>query len=276
MTARSLLYAGSFVTLLLATAFTWRRCQPAVDAVTHERDLDVIDLAALTGGGRLAAITAMASLRRSQVRTDPGGTMLADGPLDEEAGELERELYQAVRGSPATPASALVQGAANGAAATRLVARLRAAGLLLDARAAVCMHVLLACAAVLVGFGVLSLLDDLDDLGFFATLATPIGGLVAAAATLLWWIHSHRSGASAAGRRLISRIGDAGEGLGGRSDPGAFEVAMFGAGVLWTQDWALATALGLPAMEEEGNGWLGEILSFVFDFDGDGGGCGCG
>ncbi len=57
-------------------------------------------------------------------------------------------------------------------------------------------------------------------------------------------------------------------------------MAIFGAGVLWTQDWALATALGLPTPNEDGNdSVMGQIINFLLtsDSEGDCGGCGgCG
>jgi len=78
----------------------------------------------------------------------------------------------------------------------------------------------------------------------------------------------------------VDAIGNAGEGIRGRVDQMAFEVAIFGAGVLWTQDWALATALGLPTPNEDGDdSVLGQVINFLLlmsDDDGGCGGCGCG
>jgi uncharacterized protein (TIGR04222 family) len=269
-----MLYAGSFATLLLATALVWRRCQPAVDSSIDAHSLDVTDLAALTGGGQRAAIAAMATLRRRQVRTGPSGTMLAEGPLDEHAGELERELYEAVRGSPGAPAKSLVDAAARGPAATRILARLKAAGLLLDARGVACMHVLWACGAVLFGAGLVGLLDSFEH-KIVPVLVSPLGVMVASAAALWWWIHRHRCGASAEGRRLVGEIGDAGEGLRGRCEHIAFDVAMFGSVVLWEQDWPLASALGIPSLDEEHASGAWAMLDFLFG-GGEGCGCGCG
>jgi len=270
-----MLYGGSFATLLLATALVWRRFQPAAVSPIDEGGLDAVELAALTGGSERAAIAAMAALRSSAVRTGPSGTMLAHGELDADAGELERELFDAVRGSPGASARSLVEGAAHGPEATRIVARLKAAGLVLDARTTMLMHVLWAFSAALFAIGALAVLGYLGDHRAVPTLLSPLGGMVAAAAALLWWIHQHRSGASTAGRRLVNSIGDGGQGLRGHTGGAVVEVALFGAGVLWTQDWALASALGLASPEEEQGSVGGAIFAFLFD-SGDGCGCGCG
>jgi uncharacterized protein (TIGR04222 family) len=268
-----MLYGGSFSTLLLATALVWRRFQPAAVAPIDRSGLDAVELAALTGGPERAAIAAMAALRSSAVRAGPGGTMLAHDELDAHAGELERELFDAVRGSPGAPARSLVERAAHGPAASRIDDRLKAAGLVLDVRTTALMHVLWACAAVLLAIGALAVLGHLGHHRVVPTLLSPLGGVVAASAALLWWIHRHRSGASRAGRRLVDSIGDRGEGLLGRTG-GALEVALFGAGVLWTQDSAFASALGLTAADEKQTSMAGHILDFLFD-GGDGCGCGC-
>jgi len=272
------LYAGSFTALWLTTALVWRRSQPPVDPAIDETSLDVVELAALNGGVERASFTAMTALRRSHVRPGPGGTMLLDGPLADDAGELERELYDAVRASPSASARTLVDGAARGPAAAATVARVRDAGLLLDAPTTRNMHVLWLCAALLVGVGVAGLLGFELPPALLGLLAA----LVASSAALLCWIHLHRSGASAAGRRLFHGIGDSPARLRGHADHPAFEVAMSGGVVLWTQDWALASALDIPAaaQEEQRPGLVGEAISwwwFGRDDDGDGcGGCGCG
>ena len=273
-----LLYGASFAVLWIATALAWRACQPAAAAPLDERGLDVVELAALTGGRERAAIAALAALRHSKVRTGPSGTMLADGPLADDATELERELFAAVRASPGAAAWPLVGAAAGGPAVERLLARLRAAGLLLEPGAAVVMHVLWGLAAVLVGAGAIAVVERLDHDTLVAAIASPVAAITAACALLLWWIHNHRCGASAAGRRLVDAIGNAGEGIRGRVDQTAFEVAIFGAGVLWTQDAALATALGLPTPNEDGDhSVVGQILFLLMsDNDGGCGGCGCG
>ena len=270
-----LLYGGSFAVLLLVTTLVWRRCQPAFDPSIEERGLDAVELAALTGGGRRAAVAAMVALRRGHVRTGPGGTMLADGPLADDAGELERELFEAVRASPSAPASSLVDSAAGGAAASAILARLQAAGLLLNTRATAWMRVLWACAAALTAAGLLALVDRWDGDAVVATLVSPLGGVAACSAALWWWIHQHRSGASAAGRRLVNGIGDAGEGVRGRT-AGAVDVALFGTAVLWTHDWPLAQALGVPEHEDEQAPIASLIGSWISDGDGCGWGCGCG
>ena len=269
-----MLYGGSFATLMLATALVWRRFQAAAVSPIDEAGLDAVELAALTGGSERAAIAAMAALRSSAVRTGPSGTMLAHGELDADAGELERELFDAVRGSPG--ASAPVTGGGRGTrpGGHRIVARLNAAGLVLDARTTMLMHVLWAFSAALFAIGALAVIGYLADHRVVPTLLSPLGGMVAAAAALLWWIHQHRSGASTAGRRLVNSIGDGGQGL-RRLTGGAVEVALFGAGVLWTQDWAFASALGLASPDEEHGSVGGAIFEFLFN-SGDGCGCGCG
>jgi uncharacterized protein (TIGR04222 family) len=279
MTGASFLlpYAGSLAAVWLVTAVAWRACQPAASAPLDERGLDIVELAALTGGRERAAIAALAAPRRSHVRTGPGATMVAGGPLADDATELERELFEAMRAAPS--ASPLVLAGARGAAVERILERLRAAGLLLDARAVLVMHLLWGVSAVLVGAGAIAVIERLEHHTLVNTVASPAAALAAAAAALLWWIHNHRSGASAAGRRLVDDIGDAGEGLRGRFDQTAFEVAMFGAGVLWTEDWALATALGIPAPNEDGDSSVaGRVLDFLLFSDNEGGcgGCGCG
>lgn len=62
--------------------------------------LDEVELAASNSGWQLAVIAAITALRRSHVMQTTEGTLVANGPLVEDACELERELFETVRQAP--------------------------------------------------------------------------------------------------------------------------------------------------------------------------------
>ena len=145
-----MVYGGLLAALLTASVVVWRRSQPEADDTV---DLTDVELAALNGGPQLAAITAATALRRSHVTSTADGTLVAQGPLADDAGQLERELFDTLGQSPASPAKTLVDNAARGATVERIVTRLTEAGLRLGDDARLWLTALWICAGAVVTAG---------------------------------------------------------------------------------------------------------------------------
>lgn len=266
--------AGLVALLVLAAAIVWRRSQPTESSGVGQ--LDEVELAAINGGSQLAVITAVTALRRSHVTQTPAGTLVADGPLAEDACELERELFETVRGAPDRQASALVADASESEIVKRLMARLEAAGLRLGDDAQRNLRLVGWCAGALAFAGMLGLAgflvaDARDGVALGAGAALTVVTLVAK-----HWAGRRRRGPTAAGRRLLKsvRAARASE-LRAAGGQLSLAVAMFGAAALWSTDPAFAGALGLPAQTETAVGWNG--AAFSAGWEAGCGGCGgCG
>ena len=264
--------AGLVTVLVLTAAVVWRRSQPVEPPAVGR--LDEVELAAINGGPQLAVITAATALRRSHVAQTPEGTLVANGPLVDDACELERELFEVVRETPDRPASALVAGAAESDTVKRLMARLEAMGLRLGDDAQRKLLVVGWCAGALAFMGLLGLA------GFLAAGARDGAALGAGAAltvvTLVakHWAGRRRRGPTVAGRRLLKsvRTERANElrAAGGQLSLG---VAMFGGAALWSTDPAFAGALGIPAQTETAFAWNAAAFGAGWEA---GCGCGCG
>ena len=267
-----MVYGGLLAALLTASLVTWRRWQPEADDTV---DLTDVELAALNGGPQLAAITAATALRRSHVTSTPDGTLVAQGPLADDAGQLERELFDTLRQSPASPAKTLVDNAARGATVQRIVTRLTDAGLRLGDDARLWMTAAWICAGVLVTAGAVAVFaiweDGVQDWQALAPLAAP----VVAAEGVRRWLGRHRSGATAAGRRVLARAkDDRSDELRAAGGQLAFAVAILGSAALWSNDPAFAAALDIPPQTE--TSIAGNAAAFGWGWDASCGGCGCG
>jgi uncharacterized protein (TIGR04222 family) len=244
--------------------------------------LSDVELAALTGGARLAVITALTTLREDHVALTDDGGLVAELPPPADAGEVERDLFETVRRTPGCAAAEVVRVAAVGDGAKRILAQLAADGLLVDEGVAARMHVLwLRAVGIAVygaaGLAVLAVAGTGDRHTYAAIAAT-----VLASACVARSAGRRRSGPTAAGRAILAdavpaRWEEPRAVRGGL----AFTVATLGSAALWSEDPDLATALHLPA-ETPASGVYTMTYAAATNCGGSGcgsgcgGGCGCG
>jgi uncharacterized protein (TIGR04222 family) len=264
--------AGLVALLVVAAALLWRRPQPSHAAAVGR--LDEVELAAINGGPQLAVITAVTALRRSHVTQTPEGTLVANGPLVDDAGELERELFENVRRAPATPAAALVPTAVESDTVRRLVARLEAAGLRLrpEMRRKLLALRLCSWAVALAAVPGLLAFGTTGEVGFYVVVA-----LVVVALCVARWCNSRQAGPTAAGRRLLKGVrAERKAELRAAGGHLPLAVAMFGTVALWTTDPALAGALAIPAHTQTAFSAQGFAAGWSAGCSGCGGCGGCG
>jgi len=250
MTGVLMVYPALCAALVAATAFAWRatRQQRAGAALSD------VELGALNGGALLAVLTALATLRQHHVTRTVNGRVVADRPLPADAGELERELFEALGRTPCRASAATLSDAIEGEAAQRILAKLADDGLRLGEVAAAWMRFLFLGAVWLTVCGVA---------GSTALLATGSGGPLERAAVTITalamacvacWIGTRRSGPTAAGDRLLRRAAASSRAPARweqpRSDRGrvSLAVALSGSAALWSAYPAYAAALGVPAL----------------------------
>lgn len=280
-------YAGLVAMLALAALSTWRLSQPPRPVATQPELTDV-ELGALNGGPRLAVITAATELRRSCVMHTREGTLVANGPLANGAGELECELFVAVRRGSGTPAPLLLRNAAESATVDRLITNLERAGLRLEAGGRMKLDTARCCAIVLAVAGAagLAAIASTSDPGPNALDLTAGHGLTPLGATaaltiatlvLAGWARRRSHGPSIAGRRLLKAVRRERASelrvAGGRP---ALAVAIFGSAALWQIDPAYAAALDVPSHIPTSVGLNSDAFAAGWE-TGCGGGCGgCG
>lgn len=265
-------YAALCAGLALATAFAWRGARPGR---AHDALCDV-EIAALNGGARLAVVTALTALRADHVTVTADGGLVAGHPPPVDAGEVEAELFEAVRRAPERRGAEVVDEAVDGAAVQRVLTKLVGDGLLLDERAAARMRVLWLRAVWLATCGAAGL-AALAAAGTGEPHArAAIAGTVLSMVCVACWIGRRRSGPTAAGRRLLGdAVPERGEESRAVRRGLPFAVATLGSAALWSTDPDYATALELPAEIPTGV----DTMTYAAAANcggGCGGGCGCG
>jgi len=239
-------------------------------------DLDVHELAMLSGGPRLAITVAAAALRRDGLLdAGPGSALTAAGELPAGAHVIQREVFDAVRRTPQLSGGELRHQLRDSDPLKRAQDALLQRGLRLQGHAPGLARVLWCIGALL-------------WLVALARVAAVLLGDVQGEVTAATWVllpalgiaykqgltHRPRHGQSARGRSLLSHLRDTRALL--RHSPRndvPLAAALFGAAILWDADPDLAQALGVLQTSWDwdsfgGDGWGG---------GGDGGcGGGCG
>ena len=254
-------YAGLAAVVGLVAGWQWRQALGPQGRAEHA-ELDPIRLALLNGGPQLAITTVAATLHRDGALRagEKRGTLVADGTLGADAGELERGVLEEVLRSPEIKVAALRRRLQSSDAVTTSITRLTEVGLLIEPGLIRRLRwlwrlgfVLAACggARILAGF------DNDADIGYLTIM-------VLAVVCASVWLGLQRPWATARGRALVTKQRLKRRSLLDRSSGGGLplEVALFGGAALWAADPAIASTLSVPRE----SGW----------FTGSGGGSGGG
>jgi uncharacterized protein (TIGR04222 family) len=275
--------AGYTVLALAALVFVYLRRRrlrsPAADTTTGAIRLESCELAMLNGGEDLAVATAVTNLRTQQlleeadgdgederfVPVDPDGDLpsfVVTRSKETDLPPLEREVYRHLRENPHATMGALAWTPGPLVALGALRAQLSADGLLLDERRRERIRLEAAWIGAAMAFGVTRIIAGIENqkpVGLLVIMVAALG-----VATAAWALRAPlttlRGAAVLASAR--TRSGRLDQTVTTTQDPRlGLALALFGAGVLWGAEPALASALDLP---RPGGG------------GGDGGGGGCG
>ena len=194
------------------------------------------------------SITAATALRRSHVAQTPEGTLVANGPLVDDACELERELFEVVRGDTGPPGERARRRrrGERDRQAPRGPPRGRRACDSATTPGATC--------SASAGARARSRSWALLGLAGFLAAGAHDGAALGAGAALTvvtlvakHWAGRRRRGPTVAGRRLLKAVRtERASELRAAGGQLSLAVAMFGAAALWSTDPAFAGALGIP------------------------------
>jgi uncharacterized protein (TIGR04222 family) len=272
----SFLWSYAILCVLTAGGIWLRRTSllNARDGAVPGDGLDAHELAMLNGGPQLAVTVAATKLHRSgALATAASGTVT--GPAgrpargDDDVGELELEVYDAVERNPGISSRALWRELEDRPPVQRMVSRLTDCGLLLDDATRRRINWLWLWALPVLALGIARLTAGIRagrPIEYLALL------LVVVASAVLWYPFSlARPWATTRGRELLDSE------RGGRKKLDhlpigaeiAMAVALFGLAALWVADPILASAWDVPREHTAGSGW-------GWGWGGGGGGCGGG
>ncbi|MDX6718915.1 MAG: hypothetical protein QOJ63_1169 [Solirubrobacteraceae bacterium] len=268
----SFLWAYGILCVLTAGGIWLRRASllSARDAGVPSGGLDAHELAMLNGGPQLAITIAATKLHRlGALAAGASGTVTgaAGRPAhgDDDIGELEHEVYDAVERDPGISSRALCRRLEERPPIQRMVSELTDRGLLLDDATRRRITWLWLWAVPVLALGVARLVAGIQNGRPIEYLALVLAA--AASAMLCYAFALARPWATARGRELLDTERGGRKKLDhlpiGAEIPMA--VALFGAGALWTADPIFASAWEVPR-ERSGFGWG----------TGSGGGCGGG
>jgi len=275
------LYAGLCVAVGLAIRWHWQRTlgpRPHADSA----ELDAYRLAMLNGGPQLAITAAATRLHTDGVLCDGDDprTLVLNGRLHSNADELEWAVFDAVQREPNIRTAALRRELEESEPVKRLASRLADSGLLLKPEIGSKLRRLWLLGAALVSLGGARIWAGIENDAAVGYLTI----LVIAVALATFWLASKRPWATARGHALVARQRTSHRDLSttGSGPQLPLAVALYGGGVLWAADPAIALAWNVPRENTSGGtgtssgGGCGGGWSGGGDGGGGGGGCGGG
>ncbi|MEJ7894850.1 MAG: TIGR04222 domain-containing membrane protein [Solirubrobacteraceae bacterium] len=238
-------YAGLAAVAGLVAGWQWRAAM-GPEAGTEHAELDPIRLALLNGGPQLAITTVAAKLHRDGALRagEKPGTLVADGTLGSDAGELERAVLEAVEREPGIKTGALQRQLQSSDAVTAAITRLADVGLLIEPGTIKRLRRLWLIGLALAAFGgarIAAGLNNDADVGYETMMAFTV---VCASV----WLRLRRPWATSRGRALVAQQRRRRSSLLGRASGAELPtaVALFGGAALWAADPAIASTLGVP------------------------------
>ncbi|MGH2841484.1 MAG: TIGR04222 domain-containing membrane protein, partial [Solirubrobacteraceae bacterium] len=235
------MYVGLCVAVAVAVRWQWQRAlgpNPRAESV----ELDVYRLAMLNGGPQLTITAAAARLHRSGLlrEGDEPRTLVVDGPLDADATDIERAVFDAVQRQPHIRSAELRRELADSEPVAQLASRLGDVGLLLKPETIARMRRLWLLAVPLLVLGAARLWAGVEadaQVGYLA-----IGVVAVAFATV--WLAGRRPWTTARGQAVVARKRADHRQLstGGTSSQMPLAVALYGGAALWAAEPAIASA----------------------------------
>jgi len=244
-------YAGLMAVAGLVAGWQWQKATGPQGRTEHA-ELDPTRLALLNGGPQLAITTVAANLHQEGVLRagEKRGTLVAEGKLGPDAGDLERAVFEAVTRDPGIKVAALRRELQSSDAVKTLTTRLTDVGLVIKPGTIKRLRRLWLLGLALVAFGGFRIAAGLRndaDIGYLTIM-------VLAVICVSVWLGLQRPWATARGRALVSKQRLKRRSLLDRSSGGGLplEIALFGGAALWAADPAIASTLSVPRE----SGWL--------------------